>query len=74
MSDWISVKDRIPEDFKEVLACNGYGDMVVGKRDSEMSAWIFNDYEQLVFDDRVKGTKGEIKAWMPLPETYKEEL
>ena len=68
--DWIPVgKDNIPQ--KEVLACDRYGEMMigyltyVGGPDSEFdSEFICESSESLMSD---------VLAWRPLPEPYKPE-
>ena len=69
MSEWISVKDRLPEikEFDDmvsesVLVCSGRTSMAV--------AWmsnIFNESGKWASDGDVLSAIGEITHWMPLP-------
>lgn len=59
MSDWISVKDRMPEEGVEVLV---YGDIYLNRKGADVD-----------FVDRESGNffyydEGEITHWRPLPE------
>lgn len=71
MSDWISVKDRMPEDGRPVLTCDGHGDIDIMHRNRAFQGWEYDD--GIFYDDMFKGTKSEIKAWQSLPEPYKED-
>ena len=72
MSDWISVKNRIPKDFESVLVCRRDGYIGIAFHRSDEHYWCYPDDDTFVPD----GTKlrRNILAWMPLPEPYKEEL
>lgn len=65
--EWISVKDRLPEDNENVLAHTRYGEIRVFLSDEE-GDW---------FDERgrfySRNTSGAVTHWMPLPEPPKEE-
>ena len=65
MTEWISVKDRLPEPNVIVLCCTdkGYVDT-----DS------FGRYSKVFLKcDDMEGTAGQVIAWMPLPEPPKDE-
>ena len=58
LNGWISVKDRLPEDDKEVLAYDSeHKEIVIAFYDSEYEEWTYDDW----YD-------GEITHWQPLPE------
>lgn len=56
MSEWISVKERLPEDAKDeyvLVACNYHGEIIVETR----KKWNLDS---------------SVTHWMPLPEPPKE--
>lgn len=58
LSGWISVKDRLPEDDKEVLAYDSeHKEIVIALYDSEYEEWDYGDWYE-----------GAITHWQPLPE------
>lgn len=58
LSGWISVKDRLPEEYKEVLAYDsGHEEIVITFYNGKFNRW---DYGDLYV--------GEITHWQPLPE------
>ena len=58
LNGWISVKDRLPEDYKEVLAYDSeHKEIVIAFYDSESEEWTYGNW----YD-------GEITHWQPLPE------
>lgn len=67
MAEWISVKDRLPENDDDVLLCFNTGVMVVGFRSNydELCAHIDEEY--------YANCKTCPTHWMPLPEPPKEE-
>ena len=76
VNDWISVKDRMPENKKNVLVClydgrrkkvSNYPD---GKRITIRIDRIVSDYGEPFW---AKGNTPNVIAWMPLPEPPKEE-
>lgn len=72
MSEWISVKDRLPEDGQKVLAFGG------GERRYYCVAKFFKhfndggDFWHLGAKDRKYSPGYKITHWMPLPEPPKE--
>lgn len=65
VNGWISVKDRLPEEYKtEVIVCTEYGDVRIAVK--IMDGWISNDCE-------FERTNSWVTHWMPLPEPPKEE-
>ena len=59
MSEWISVKDRMPEPKEKAICLNRHGDMMIGTYTEW--GWMFPCYYE-------KPTH-----WMPLPEPPEEE-
>ena len=59
MQEWISVKDRLPEQGEEAICIAADGDMMIGKYTEW--GWMFPCY----FED--------LTHWMPLPEPPKGE-
>lgn len=58
LNGWISVKDRLPEDYKDVLAYDSeYKEIVIAFYDSKFEEWTYDYW----YD-------GEITYWQPLPE------
>lgn len=64
MQQWISVKDRLPEEFENVIAANKRG-----KAYDIDKAW-WNGYR---WDRCGKGSYRNVTHWMPLPEPPEEE-
>ena len=68
MGEWISVKDRLPEDCKKILVVNGRGYISISslwRKDGSKWTWVdsaghFNHVN-------------DITHWMPLPEPPKED-
>ena len=65
MSEWISVKDKLPEEFENVIAFNRRGR---GKA-CDMDICWWNGYS---FDRCGKRPYSNVTHWMPLPEPPKE--
>ena len=67
MSEWISVKDKMPEPRIDVLVFNQFNGIKIGWCDKTR---LFKDLEWLVY-----GSDEEpfITHWMPLPNPPKEE-
>jgi len=63
---WLSVNDALPENAKDVLVTDG-GDVFIGWYDNANGR-----YEWRSNDSRFYPASHPIKAWMPLPELYKE--
>ncbi|WP_368043047.1 DUF551 domain-containing protein [uncultured Gemmiger sp.] len=57
MSDWISVKDRLPKQQTEVLAFRR-GIMYLAWYDNEIGRWASDEW----------GILDAVTHWMPLPE------
>ena len=63
MSEWINVKDRLPEDGEHVLCFHFLGSYLVAQHfDDDIDIWRMNG-----------GKVRDIISWMPLPEPPKEE-
>lgn len=63
---WISVKNRLPKDKRNVLTINGHGEikiMCLWSKRGELWTWIYQ--ERFVHYN-------DITHWMPLPEPPKE--
>jgi hypothetical protein len=61
---WISVKDRLPETFQNVLVCTKH-EMLLCHHDGD--EWVIN------YDGEYAGYDYDITHWMPLPEPPNEE-
>ncbi len=61
-SGWISVKDRLPEDYQRVLCLFESGTMEVSFRAS-VKGFCYEGFKQT----------GKVTHWIPLPEPPKEE-
>lgn len=64
---WIPVTERLPEEEEEVLICDPYGFIYIAEYEAfpeERWRWV-----ETVEYRPIKG----VKAWMPLPEPWKEE-
>lgn len=76
MSEWISVKDRMPGRYETVLIAiltvNGYGDpaklVTIGGYDHSEKRW-----EQYTSTDRQLCRGETVTHWMPLPDPPEEE-
>ena len=67
MSDWIPVKERMPEDDRRVLVVGPRGGMAIGRKDYKPTgdrAWFS------VGDGRIMAAT----HWMPLPDPPKEKV
>ena len=65
MSRWIPVGERLPEEETDVLICNSKGQIEVSRGstfDDGTWEWYTSGWHY-----------GEVIAWMPLPQPYKEE-
>jgi hypothetical protein len=77
MSEWISVKDRIPEDDRQVLAVkqlkSGLREVCLARCIPE---WEYTDpvtKTKTCAPYWVTGGNNNIVAWMPLPDLPKED-
>ena len=61
---WIPVSERLPEAGENILICDIYGDIYLTHR--------VKDGNNLRFYDETGNKIKCIRAWMPLPEPYKE--
>lgn len=65
--DWISVKDSLPPDYKEVLYCaindTIVKDILIGHRENGVWFNCYLFYASSPLNDRV-----EVTHWMPLPD------
>lgn len=65
MNKWISVKDRLPEDYEKVLTCDAKGNI-----------HIFFHFHQFVYPFGIDASDEryyEVTHWMPLPQPPKDE-
>ena len=68
---WISVEDRLPEKYEEVLVFALYG-----RSWRPMIGWLgdfFEDKEWHVLTSQGEFCPSDVTHWMPLPEPPKEE-
>ncbi|MBR2697827.1 MAG: DUF551 domain-containing protein [Clostridia bacterium] len=70
-SGWISVKDRLPEDYQEVLFIgkNQHGNTYMAQRGHRNG----NDWYSAISRINVYKENATVTHWMPLPEPPKEE-
>ena len=61
---WISVKERLPVTFENVLVCTKH-EMLICHHDGD--EWV------VTYDGEYAGYDYDITHWMPLPEPPKEE-
>lgn len=72
MWQWISVKKKLPEEFKRVLVCVSLGknsEYAVGTGCMEKKDW----YEEPLEIPNRRFPKGKIKYWMELPPPIKKQ-
>ncbi len=65
--EWISVKDRLPEEDSKILVFEGYGIF--------LASYEFNEYQKKMFFYEYSTGKmfwDHVTHWMPLPELPKE--
>lgn len=65
MSEWISVKDRLPENGKEVLFSDG-SSIMVGWYNADEEYWELTDADMIAYAQ-------DVTHWMPLPRLPEEE-
>lgn len=64
MAKWIPTKERMPDYYEWVLVTlKGYLKPYVACRVRGKDFW---------YDANIKSLRGEVIAWMPLPEVYEE--
>lgn len=70
---WISVKERMPKDERQVLAYYGFdhGDGYLGMMFVQVLDWFGHDPKPHFQHEGLNGMK--VTHWMPLPEPPKEE-
>ena len=70
ISGWISVKDRLPRDQDTVIVAinDDSGDTPYKYA---YFGWYMSEAKCWIVDDEIR--RGEVYAWMPLPEPPKEE-
>ena len=64
VNQWISCDERLPEDGPNILICDINGNIEVAHLSRLFRIEFFSPY-----GDKIEN----VKAWMPLPEPYKEE-
>lgn len=64
VGEWIPCSERLPEEDVDVLLC---------VNDEYDNAYFTVAYHHIVWQTEVGGMYGEVVAWMPLPDPYKEE-
>ena len=77
MTEWISVKDRLPENVNIEHLTVGYSKAVLGYVTNNLCVFcVIYDYERKAwryFDDTYHIVRHEITHWMPLPEPPKDK-
>ncbi len=74
MSEWISVKDRLPEGQQRVLTWDG-NRIASAQYTNELpdgGGWYYTA-DECRFKSELSGESGEIIYWLPLPEPPKSE-
>lgn len=66
---WIPVKERLPENKTYVLVTIG----IPGRQPHARSGWYQDGFFHNDNGDVWRATDIEVKAWMPLPEPYRED-
>lgn len=65
MAEWISTKNRLPEDGKEVLFCDG-SSIMVGWYNADEEYWELTDADMIAY-------AVDVTHWMPLPRLPEED-
>ena len=68
MSEWISVKDSVPERYLRVIVCNSHK----GVADGHLTGHKTRDGKPLWSTS--DGRRSDITHWMPLPEAPAEDV
>ena len=72
--EWIPVSERMPDDGLRVLTCSPNGNIRISQHTHKYmrtkSGWVTDS--NYFISDRCRD--GRIKAWMELPESYKEDV
>lgn len=68
MSEWISVKDRLPEIYVDVNTCDSKNNVSTGCLSPRTTR-----KRKLIWSTRHRGSKTDVMYWMPLPEPPKEQ-
>ena len=72
MNNWISVKDRLPEDGESVLACvNGIWGNITFENAIQIAT--YSEKEGWIIEGFVEFENPKIEYWKPLPEPPKGE-
>lgn len=77
---WISVKDRLPDDYERVLVCLRDGGFITEKDRIEIATFLEGEfYIHIIYRDGTNNDLftipycvGRVTHWMPLPETPKD--
>lgn len=62
---WIPMTEKLPEEFEDVLCCTDEGAIII-------ACCYYYDNGDYDFDGYECDIDGNVVAWMPLPEAYKE--
>ena len=62
---WIPCSERLPEEDTYVLATTAWGEITMAEKLSDI-AWF-------IYEGTANAKSGDIVAWMPLPEPYRED-
>ena len=68
---WIPISERLPDPEQNILICDKDNSIYVGY----LSEYYTDDGETgfiWIYDECIAHIFNEVKAWMPLPEPYKE--
>lgn len=66
---WISKHDMLPQEYADVLVCTDAEEIFIASYLGKM-----NDGTDCFDDNDGMMWEGDVVAWMPLPEPYKEEM
>ena len=68
MQRWIPVTERMPKEYEIVMVCTDAEEIFIADY-----LGLMDDGEHCFDDNNGMMCEGEVIAWMPLPEPYKEE-